>query len=225
MALLVCSWALPAASGNVDSPAASLCCRQVEVERAKLQRLLQVHAEHIGALRTAQQEVERLQRELQHERAAAHAAASRTLQQSNPDPTDQCAAEQRVCPSIGTIITTSAIALPFSKPLVRTRETLVGNLVATSMLQFMAARWALRSAVLATRACFSAAAVPAVQIRLRWWRLHRSLEQWRAARRTPERAGRRWHAESHYAAWEPGEVCHRQRNNNQGCLRAQRVPS
>jgi hypothetical protein len=137
------------------------------VERAKFQRLLQAHAEHIGALRTAQQEVERLQRELQNERAAALAAAldgqemggvgtgvtemrraaSRTLQQSDigVDPADQCAAEQRVCPSTGTIITTSAIALPFSKPLVRTRETLVGNLVATSMLQFMAARWALRS--------------------------------------------------------------------------------
>ena len=79
--LLVCTWALPTASilvlnwtstisrGNVESPIANLCCRQVEVERAKFQRLLQAHAECIRALHTAQQEVERLQRDLQHDRA------------------------------------------------------------------------------------------------------------------------------------------------------------
>ncbi len=180
---------------DVESPEASPCCRQAQLQRARFQRLLQArHAEFIRELRVAQQEVKRLQRELQRERAArsqateylaelAHSfdgggaagergpptvpipkmrararsgrfarvdgrdiprAASRTLQQSDIGPDSngrECAAEQRVCPSTATSITTSVITLPFSKPLVRTRETLIGNLVATSMLQFMAARW------------------------------------------------------------------------------------
>jgi hypothetical protein len=48
-------------------------------------------------------------------------------------------AETRLCPTV-TLVTTSTVSLPFSKPLVRSRETLIANLVASSMYLFLAAR-------------------------------------------------------------------------------------
>jgi hypothetical protein len=47
------------------------------------------------------------------------------------------------CPTT-TLVTTSTVSLPFSKPLVRSRETLIGNLVASSMRFFLAARYVAR---------------------------------------------------------------------------------
>jgi hypothetical protein len=57
---------------------------------------------------------------------------------------NKCAAsEQRFCPKTS-VVTVSSVELPWSKPLVRTRETMIGNLVASSMNNFHASRCARR---------------------------------------------------------------------------------
>jgi hypothetical protein len=63
--------------------------------------------------------------------AAVHAA-------SDPAGTD-CPVETRLCPT-ATLVTTSTVTLPWTKPLVRTRETAIGNFVAGSMGAFLTAR-------------------------------------------------------------------------------------
>ncbi len=56
-----------------------------------------------------------------------------------PDPAGRdCPVETRLCPS--TFVTTSTVSLPWTKNLVRTRETAIGNLVAFSMGAFLKGR-------------------------------------------------------------------------------------
>ncbi len=49
-----------------------------------------------------------------------------------------CPVETRLCTS--TLVTTSAVSLPWTKTLVRSRETAVANLVASSMAALLSAR-------------------------------------------------------------------------------------
>ena len=59
--------------------------------------------------------------------------------QAAPDTAGRdCPVETRLCPS--TLVTTSTVALPWTKVLVRSRETAIGNLVATSMGIFLHTR-------------------------------------------------------------------------------------
>jgi 5'-nucleotidase len=56
-----------------------------------------------------------------------------------PDPAGRdCPVETRLCPSA--LVTTSTVSLPWTKNLVRSRETAIGNLVAASMAVFLNAR-------------------------------------------------------------------------------------
>ena len=56
-----------------------------------------------------------------------------------PDPAGRdCPVETRLCPS--TLVSTSTISLPWTKTLVRSRETAIGNLVALSMGAFLKGR-------------------------------------------------------------------------------------
>ena len=49
-----------------------------------------------------------------------------------------CPVETRLCTS--TLVTTSAVSLPWTKTLVRSRETAVANLVASSMAALLSSR-------------------------------------------------------------------------------------
>jgi hypothetical protein len=67
------------------------------------------------------------------------AAMAVAIVHAAPDPAGtDCPVETRLCPS--TLVTTSTVSLPWTKTLVRSRETAIGNLVANSMFLHMAAR-------------------------------------------------------------------------------------
>ena len=72
-------------------------------------------------------------------RRALLAAMTVAIVHAAPDPAGRdCPVETRLCPS--TLVTTSTVSLPWTKTLVRTRETAIGNLVAASMGGFLKAR-------------------------------------------------------------------------------------
>ena len=69
-------------------------------------------------------------------RRALLAAMTIAIVHAAPDPAGRdCPVETRLCPS--TLVTTSTISLPWTKTLVRSRETAVANLVASSMAAFL----------------------------------------------------------------------------------------
>ncbi len=51
----------------------------------------------------------------------------------------QCSADEMVCPE-AQAITISKAQIPWSEPLVRSRETLIGNLVAAAEFEYMTSR-------------------------------------------------------------------------------------
>ena len=51
----------------------------------------------------------------------------------------QCSADEMVCPE-AQAITMSKAQIPWSEPLVRSRETLIGNLVAAAEFEYMTSR-------------------------------------------------------------------------------------
>jgi 2',3'-cyclic-nucleotide 2'-phosphodiesterase (5'-nucleotidase family) len=72
-------------------------------------------------------------------RRAVLAAMTVAIVHAAPDPTGRdCPVETRLCPS--TLVTTSAVSLPWTNTLVRSRETAIANLIATSMHIYLAAR-------------------------------------------------------------------------------------
>ena len=72
-------------------------------------------------------------------RRALLAAMTVAIVHAAPDPAGRdCPVETRLCPS--TLVTTSAVSLPWTKTLVRSRETAIANLVAASMAAFLNAR-------------------------------------------------------------------------------------
>ena len=72
-------------------------------------------------------------------RRALLAAMTVAIVHAAPDPAGRdCPVETRLCPS--TLVTTSTVSLPWTKTLVRSRETAIGNLVAGSMVAFLRAR-------------------------------------------------------------------------------------
>ena len=72
-------------------------------------------------------------------RRALLAAMTVAIVHAAPDPAGRdCPVETRLCPS--TLVSTSTVSLPWTKTLVRTRETAIGNLVADSMGGFLKMR-------------------------------------------------------------------------------------
>jgi hypothetical protein len=72
-------------------------------------------------------------------RRALLAAMTVAIVHAAPDPAGRdCPVETRLCPS--TLVTTSTVSLPWTKTLVRSRETAIANLVASSMGAFLSAR-------------------------------------------------------------------------------------
>ena len=72
-------------------------------------------------------------------RRALLAAMTVAIVHAAPDPAGRdCPVETRLCPS--TLVTTSTVSLPWTKALVRSRETAIGNLVAGSMVAFLRGR-------------------------------------------------------------------------------------
>ena len=72
-------------------------------------------------------------------RRALLAAMTVVIVHAAPDPAGRdCPVETRLCPS--TLVTTSAVSLPWTKTLVRSRETAIANVVAASMAALLSAR-------------------------------------------------------------------------------------
>jgi 2',3'-cyclic-nucleotide 2'-phosphodiesterase (5'-nucleotidase family) len=72
-------------------------------------------------------------------RRALLAAMTVAIVHAAPDPAGRdCPVETRLCPSA--LVTTSTVSLPWTKTLVRSRETAIANLVAASMFVHLTAR-------------------------------------------------------------------------------------
>ena len=74
-----------------------------------------------------------------HLRRALLAAITVAIVHAAPDPAGRdCPVETRLCRSA--LVTTSTVSLPWTKTLVRSRETAIANVVAASMAAFLNAR-------------------------------------------------------------------------------------